>query len=174
MSDCPAYDRVCGLALTRMASGSDASVARIATDMRQSVPAVKEPRRQYLASRGERLQWLRELLCASPFDHMTFFNAIAGIEECAEKRFLMAVAAVRSSAGQSVPESAADDLAAALKADPGNAEYLQFAHILMPLLPDARLKQLIGDEEEFIRRMRARGVAEKGKWEDRGRWVIVD
>ena len=37
MSDCPAYDRVCSLALTRMASGSDAPVARIAADMRQNV-----------------------------------------------------------------------------------------------------------------------------------------
>jgi len=165
MSDCPAYDDVCQSALSYIAANADEPVASIARNVERDLSSKggQQPRAR-LESVSERLYLARRAICKDPFDRGSFDDAIAGLGECAEKRYLMAVAETRSAAPGFVPDSAAKDIATAMRMDPGNPEYLQFAKRLQESLADNGLREQIEGEYNLIHDLAAQGVPERGGW----------
>lgn len=165
MADGTAYEEVSLLAISHLAAHGEAPVASVAREVVEGLPHVAERAPRVLGGTlAERIERAREAVCATPFDRGAFDRRIAGIEECAEKRYLLAVAAFRAADGATVPVSASLDMAQAMRLDPGNAEYVSFARLLADNLEDRDLRRAIAEEQELIRRLAARGVSERGRW----------
>ena len=165
MSDCPAYDAVNHLTMSYLASSADGAVANMARSVEKNLP-LREVQTSANAAHttSERLVSARRMVSQTPFNQVTFESIMIDLEECAEKRYLMALAAFRIANGHSVVTSASQDIEVAMRLDPGNVEYLQFAEQLLENLGDQGLKRQIESEQAFIRRLREQGASEHGGW----------